>query len=327
MKTVATLLAAGLLSLGTMPALVQAQTASAGFPAKPIRFVIGFPPGGTSDAYVRDIATELGKSMGQPVLVENRPGAGGNVAGDHVAKSDPDGHTLLFATSSLAVSTAIYSKLAFDPVKDLKPVSLVALVPNLMAISPKVDAKNVKEFVALAKRKPGQIAYASAGNGSFAHLSGAFFANVTGTELMHVPYKGNSPATADLVSGIVHANFNQISFVMPLVKEGRLKALAIASAERSPLMPDVPTVVEQGYPEFVMEPWFGVLTPAATPAPIVEQLSAVIARVVKSPEMTARWARQGGKAIGSTPAEFERFYREDIAKMQAIAKTAGAKVD
>lgn len=302
-------------------------TAQGAYPAKTVRIVLGFPAGGTSDALARDVAEALTRVMGQPFVVDNRPGAGGNVGNEIVAKATPDGYTILFASSSIAIAAAVYSKLGYDPLKDLAPIIRVASVPNLMAVPVSLPANNVKEFVEMARRKPGTVSYASAGNGSVAHLSGAMLANMAKVDLMHVPYKGNAPATADLMSGLVQANFNQISFLLPLVNSGKLKALAVASKVRSPLMPNLPTMAEQGFADYDLEPWFGMFAPAGTPPAIVERLASEVDRIVNSSEMKKRWEQQGGRSVGGTPADFAKFFGEESARMGKLARDVGAKID
>jgi tripartite-type tricarboxylate transporter receptor subunit TctC len=301
--------------------------AQGAYPNKSIRMVLGFPAGGTSDALARDVAEALTRVLGQPVVVDNRPGAGGNVGNEIVAKAVPDGYTILFASSSIAIAAAVYSKLGYDPLKDLAPIIRVASVPNLMAVPVNLPANNVKEFVDMARLKPGSMSYASAGNGSVAHLSGAMLASMAKVDLMHVPYKGNAPATTDLMSGLVQANFNQISFLLPLVNAGKLKALAVASRERSSLLPNVPTMAEQGFADYDLEPWFGMFAPAGTPLAIVERLSSEVDRIVNSPEMKKRWEQQGGRSVGGTSASFAKFFAEESARMGKLARDVGAKID
>ncbi len=315
------------LTAALLAATAAAPASAQPYPNKPVRMVIGFPPGGTTDILARDIADALGKALGQSVVADNRPGAGGNLANELVAKSKPDGYTILFTSSSISVAPAVYAKLAYDPLKDLQPINAVASVPNLMAVPVSLPANNVKEYVEMARQKPGTVTYASAGNGSVAHLSGALLASISNVQLQHIPYKGNSEATTDLITGTVQANFNQINFLMPLVKSGKLKALAIVAKERSPLMPDVPTMAEQGFAAFDLVPWFGIFAPAGTPRPIVERLAVEIDRIVKSPETARKWEPQGATGLGGTSEEFTQRLKTDIEKMGKLAREAGAKVD
>ena len=313
-------------------ALVAASISSPSFaqgayPSKSIRMLLGFSAGGTSDALARDVAQALTTRLGHPVVVENRPGAGGNLANEAVARGATDGYTILFASSSIAIASAVYEKLGYDPLKDLAPISLVASAPNLLVVPANLPVRTVREFVDLARQKPGTVTYASAGNGSVAHLSGELLGLMANVKFQHVPYKGNAPATVDLIAGVVQANFNQINALAPLVKAGKLRALAVASKVRTPLLPDVPTMAEQGFPAFDLEPWFGMFAPAGTSQAIVDKLSAEVDAIVKSPDMSKRWELQGARAIGGSPDEFARRFREETARMGKLARDSGAKVD
>lgn len=319
-----TFLAFAALVLATCAAPAAAQ---AGYPNKPLHIVVGFAAGGTSDALARDVARALTEVLGQTVVVENRPGAGGNIGNEMVAKAAPDGYTILFASSSIAIASAVYTKLGYDPLKDLAPISRVASVPNLLAVPASLPANNLKDFIELARSKAGSVSYASAGNGSVGHLSGAMLGKMAKVDLLHIPYKGNAPATLDLISGRVQANFNQISFLLPLINGGKLKALAVASRERSPLLPDVPTIAEQGYPNYDLEPWFGMFAPAGTPQAIIDRLSLEVDRIVNSPEMKKRWELQGGRSVGGTPESFARYFRDETARMGRLVRDVGAKID
>ncbi len=297
------------------------------YPDRPIRLVVGVGGGGTMDSLARNVAEALAKRLGQPVVIENRPGAGTNIANELVARAKPDGYTLLFTSNAITVIPSVYSKLNYDPVKDLLPINAAVTVPNLMTVPTTLPANSVREFVDLARQKPGTIIYASAGNGTVAHLSGALLATLGGVQLQHVPYKGNAEAMTDLINGTVHANFNQVHAMMPLVKAGKLKALAIVDKDRSPLMPDVPTMAEQGFAEFDLVPWFGVFGPAGLPQPIVDRLAAEIDQVVKAPALAEHWGPQGAKGMGGTSAQFAERVRTDTEKMRKLVATAGAKVD
>jgi tripartite-type tricarboxylate transporter receptor subunit TctC len=313
--------AAVLLAALSMPAAAQT------YPDKPIRMVVGVVAGGTLDKLARDVAEVLSKNVGQPVVVENRPGAGTNIGNEIVARAKPDGYTLLFTSNAITVLPAIYSKLNYDPQKDLQPVNAAATVPNLMAVPVTLPVKSVKDFVELARQKPGSVIYASAGNGTVAHLSGALLASLGNVTLQHVPYKGNAEATTDLINGTVHANFNQINFLLPLVNAGKLKALAIVADRRSPLLPDVPTMAEQGFPDFDLVPWFGLFATTGTPQPIIDKLAAEIDRIVKSPELVERWRAQGAEGMGGTTADFARRVTTDVAKMRKLVEAAGARIE
>ncbi len=297
------------------------------YPQKPVRLIVGFATGGTTDVLARDVAEELGKRLGQSVIVENRPGAGGNIGNALVAKAKPDGYTLLFASSSIAIAPSLYKNLGYDPLADLQPVVTVASVPNVMAAPMSLEADTVQGYLDMARKNPGGITYASAGNGSVAHLSGALLASISGVALEHIPYKGNADATTDLIAGRVHANFNQINALIPLIQSKKLKALAIVSDKRSPLLPDVPTMAEQGVAPFNLVPWFGIFAPAGTPAALVDRLAKEVDQIVKSPRIVGRWAPQGAAGVGGTPAQLEKTLRSDAEEFGALVKKSGATVD
>lgn len=301
---------------------------AADYPNKPIRIVVPFAAGGTTDFLARAIAQDLGTSMGTTVVVDNRPGAGGNIGSDLVAKSVPDGYTLLLGTvGTHAINASLYKKMPYDTVKDFAPISLVASVPNILAVHPSVPAKSVKELIALAKAKPGVLAFASSGNGSSIHLSGELFKSMTDVDMVHVPYKGSGPALTDLVGGQVQLMFDNMPSSFPHVKAGRLRALAVTSPKRSPAAPDVPTIAEAGVPGYESVAWFGILAPAGTPPEIVKKLNTEIAKTLKSPEVMTRLASQGAEPVSNTPEQFAAYIKSEMTKWAKVVKTSGAQVD
>jgi len=305
-----------------------AAQSAATYPGHPIKIVVPFPPGGTTDILARAIGYELNKLWGQPVVIENRAGAGGNTGSDMVAKSPADGYTLLMGTvGTHGINVSLYSRMPYDAVKDFAPVSLVATVPNFLVVNPALPVKSVKELIEYARAHPGKLNFASSGSGTSIHLSGELFKSMTGIDMVHVPYKGSTPALQDLVGGQVDLMFDNMPSSLPLVKGGKLRALAVTTAKRSATVPDVPTIAESGVPGYDTSSWFGVLAPAGTPKDIVEKLSAAIAKSLATPEMRERLASQGAEPVGDTPAEFAAFIQAEIAKWARVVKLSGARVD
>lgn len=297
-----------------------AQTA---WPDKPIRIVVGFAPGGFTDVLARLLGQKLSERLGQPVVVDNKPGAAGTLGADIVAKAKPDGYTLLLAHSnSNSVAPALYPKLPYDVVKDFTPIIPVANTPLLLTVHPNLPAKNVKEFVALAKSKPGALSFASSGGGSAQHLAAERFQLATGTHMTHIPYKGSGQAIVDLLSGQVDLNFESPPNVMTHAKAGKLRLLAITSNKRSPLLPDVPTMAEAGVKNAEMLQWFAVMGPAKMPADITRRLNTEIAAILKQPDVVEKIASQGGEIMGGTPEEFARFIATDSAAFAKLVKEA-----
>jgi tripartite-type tricarboxylate transporter receptor subunit TctC len=307
------------------PALAaQAQA----YPNKPIRLVCPFPPGGAVDIASRAVAHELSQILGQPVTVDNRPGAGGNIGAEITAKSPPDGYTLLMTTSGImAINPALYSKLAFDPLKDFAPVSMVVSLNNVLVVNPSVPAKSVQDVIALAKAQPGKLTYASSGNGTSIHLSGELFKSMTGVDMLHIPYKGSSPAVTDLLGGQVNMMFDNIPSSLPHIKAGKLRALAVTGAKRSPLLPDLPTIAEAGVPGYDSYVWFGMVAPAGTPPDVIARLNAALAKAATTPSFRDRLTEQGYDVLSSTPAQMTDSIRSEMAKWSKIVKASGAKVD
>jgi tripartite-type tricarboxylate transporter receptor subunit TctC len=305
-----------------------ATVSFAQYPNKPVKIVVPFPAGGTTDILARAIGAELQKSLGQPFVIENRAGAGGNIGSDAVAKSPNDGYTLLMGTvGTHAINVSLYPKMPYDAVKDFAPVSLVAGVPNVLIAAPSFAANSVKDVIDAAKKEPGKLTFASSGNGTSIHLSGELFKLMSGTQMTHVPYKGSSAALPDVMSGQVNIMFDNAPSAMPHIRGGKLKALAVTSATRSPALPNVPTVAEAGLPGFEASSWFGVLAPAGTPKEIVDRLSREIAKSLATPEMKERFSAQGADAVGSTPEKFSDHIKAEIDKWAKVVKASGAKVD
>jgi tripartite-type tricarboxylate transporter receptor subunit TctC len=297
------------------------------YPVKPIRFILPFPPGGGTDILGRLIAERLAASLGQPVLIENRGGAGGNVGAEAAAKSAPDGYTIVLAAPSLAISPSLYSKLNYDPVRDFTPVSLVANVPNVMITQPSIPAHSLREFIALAKSKPNGMNFGSGGSGTSNHLAGELFNIVAGTALVHVPYKGVNLAMNDVLSGRIELVVIGIPAAAPHLRAGKLRALALIAPRRSAALPDVPTIAEAGLPDFEVTTWYGVLAPAATPRPIIALLNAELVKIMHGAEMQERLAALATEPKTSTPEEFSAYIKQEIAKWGEVVRKAGLKAD
>ena len=297
------------------------------YPSHPIHLVVGFTPGGGVDINARLLAPRLSDILGQPVIVENKPGAGTNIANEYVAKSAPDGYTLLFNSPAVAINMSLYRNPPYDLLRDLAGVSVFSDSTNILVVPASLPAKSVRELVALARDKPGVLNFSSAGSGTTQHLAGELFKLRTGTSIVHVPYKGSAPSIAALLGEQV-----QLSFVNPLaigahVKSGRLRALAVAGAKRSSLMPDVPTMKEAGVEGVEVPLWFGMLAPAATPRETIAMLAAGVARVARDPDMRKRLEEQGAEPVGNSPEEFERLLREEVGKWAEVVKVSGARAN
>jgi tripartite-type tricarboxylate transporter receptor subunit TctC len=308
--------------------LVLATSVCGAFPDKPVRFVIGFTPGGPSDILARAVGQKLAERWGQQVVIENRPGAGGNLAAEAVAKSAPDGYTWLLGNNSiLATNQSLYRKLPYDPVKDFAPVALVAVQPNILVLHPEVKANSVMELVALAKQSPGKLNYASSGAGAAAHLAGELFKTMAGVDIVHVPYKGAQPALTDLIAGQVQLMFATSASVIPYMKAGRLRALAVTTAQRSPSVPELPTVSEAGLSGFEATTWHGVVVPAATAGALVQKLNQDINSVLKEKDLSERLAGLGAEVLTGTPRDFADYIAREIPKWSKVVKDSGARAD
>ena len=323
-----TLLVIGL-SLTTGASLVAAADAAAqGFPSRPVRLVVPFPPGGPLDIVGRAIAQKLGEAWGQSVVVDNRPGAGGNIGAELVAKSAPDGYTVLMgALSTHAVNPSLYAKMPYDAVKDFAPITLVAITPNVLVVNASLPVNSAREFVAYAKANSGKLAFGSGSNGSAGHLAGELFKVETATDIVHVPYKGGAPAMQALLAGDTQFMFDNLANATPQVKAGKLKALAVTTAQRSKLAPELPTMAEAGLPGFDIATWFGLLAPAGTPPEVIAKWNAEVTKILNSPEMRERLTAQGAEPAPTTPDAFAAFIRSEIPKYARIVKASGAKVD
>ncbi len=318
------------LSLAATLAILAPHAARAAdaYPAKPVRFVVAFPPGGGTDIIARAIAQKLAERIAQQVVVDNRPGAGGNIGTDIVAKSAPDGYTMLMGSAGpLAINASLFGKMPFDPIKDLAPVTLAASTPNVLVVHPSLRAATVKELIALAKARPGEINFASSGHGTPAHLAGELFNSMVGVKMVHVPYKGAAPALADLLGGQVQLMFSTMPPALPHVKDGKLRALAVTSAKRSPAAPDIPTLDEIALPGFEANTWHGVVVPAGTPATIVARLNREIVAILHLPDVVERFSSQGAEALGSTPEEFAAYIRSETLKWAKVVRDSGAKAE
>ena len=297
------------------------------WPSKPIRYIVPFPPGGATDILARSIADKLGPALGQPVIVENRAGAAGNVGTELAAKAAPDGYTILMVTVAQSISETLYAKLAYNLMRDLAPVILVARVPNVMVVHPSVPARSVKEFIDYAKANPGKINFASSGSGTSIHMSAELFKLLTGVDIVHIPYKGSAAALTDLIGGQVSVMFDNLPPSMPHIRSGKLRPLAVTTTTRYPTLPDLPTMIEAGVPGYEASSWFGIMVPAGTPKDIIARLNAEAAKIMALPDVRERFDQQGAIASPGTPEDFDAFIRDEIAKWGKVVKASGAKVD
>jgi tripartite-type tricarboxylate transporter receptor subunit TctC len=315
------------LAAATLPLMPIAHAEA--FPDKPIVLVIPFPPGGPTDAMARTLAAEMQNRLGQPMIVENRAGAGGNIGAEYVARATPDGQTLLFGTSGpLAINASLYRKINYDPVKSFAPVIQVGHLPNILVVNPAVPAKNVKELIAYAKANPGKLSYASSGNGASSHLAGVLFNASAGIDLQHIPYKGTGPALNDLLGGQVSMSFTDVLTALPYVKTGKLRALGVTTTERSQALPDVPTIAEQGVPGYDVSVFFGIVAPAGTPPDRIAKLNQAFVEVLDTPKVKQLFASQGLEpAPSSTPQQLGKFIQAQVTKWAGVVKQAGAQLD
>ena len=313
-----------MLVLMSSASIVSAQT----WPTKPIKIVLGFPPGGATDILSRDFAAKLGDELKQQVIIENKPGAGGTIGADIVAKAAPDGYTLTIGTSSNhAIAVSLYKKLPYDPVKDFAPITMLAVSQNVVVINADVPANNIRELVAYAKANPGKLNFGSSGNGTISHLTGEMFNTLNGTQITHIPYKGSAFVFPDLLSGQISVMYDSTISIGSMVKSGKVKALAVTGAKRSVLVPDLPTVAESGNPGFESTNWFGFFAPAATPKDILARLNAAAVKVLAAPDLQARFAMQGAEVVANSPGDALNMVKADIVKWAEVAKRSGAKID
>ena len=325
LQIVSRVIAALCLALAMPVANAQAPAA---YPTKPVKLVVPFPPGGSLDIAGRLIAQKLTEMWGQSVVVENKPGAGGNIGADFVAKSSPDGYTILLgALSTHAVNPSLYKTMPYDAAKDFAPITLIAITPNVLVVNASLPVNSAREFLAYAKANPGKLAFGSGSNGSAGHLAGELFKVETGTDAVHVPFKGGAPATQALLAGDTQFMFDNLANAMAQVKAGKIKALAVTTAQRSSLVPDLPTMAEAGLPGFDISTWYGLFAPAGTPPSIVAKWNADVTKILTSPDVRAKLVADGADPSPDTPEQFKEFIAKELAKYARIVKASGAKVD
>ncbi|MBN9475158.1 MAG: tripartite tricarboxylate transporter substrate binding protein [Burkholderiales bacterium] len=315
------------LSLGILGATVALSVQAQDYPSRPINLIVPFPTGGTTDVLARALGQEMTKSLGQSVIVESKPGAGATLGADYVAKARPDGYTLLMGAVHHTIASSVYKKLPYDFQRDLVPITTVALVPNVLVVNTGIPAKNVQELIALAKASPGKLAFGSNGTGTGQHLIGAQFESMSGTKLLHVPYKGSGPLTTDLLGGQIAMSFDTVTPVLPFIKSGKLRPLAVTTIQRSSALPDVPTMDESGLKGFDMGTWFGVLAPAGTPPEIVAKLSQAMVKIIHAPEFRKKMADLGAEAIGDTPDQMKALIKNDTERFAKVVKEANVSLD
>nr|WP_315231971.1 tripartite tricarboxylate transporter substrate binding protein [uncultured Albidiferax sp.] len=312
---------AAAVALHSLSALAQS------YPSRPISLVVPFPAGGTTDVLARALGQELSKSLGQPVIVENKPGAGATLGADYVAKAKPDGHILLMGAVHHTIATSVYKKLPYDFQKDFAPITTVALVPNVLTVNPQLPAKSVKELLALAKAEPGKLTFGSNGNGTVQHLIGAQVEGMAGVQLLHVPYKGSGPLTTDLLGGQITMSFDTITPVLQHIKGGKLRALAVTTAKRSSALPEVPTLDEAGLKGFDLGTWFGVLVPAATPKDVVLRLNTEMVKIIHSPDFRKKMDDIGAEPVGNSAEQMARQIKDDTERFAKLVSAAKVSVD
>lgn len=315
------------LASATLPA-AHAQAPAASWPSKPIRWVVPFPPGGAMDAIARTLGEKAGKTLGQPFVIENKPGAGGNIGADFVAKQPGDGYTLMITSIGMATNKPLYGKLSYDPIKDFAPVSLLAVVPNVLVTNAtQPDVKTAKDVIAAARKAPGKLTYASAGNGTSIHLAGEVFTSLAQVDMLHVPYKGSGPAVSDLLGGQVNYMFDSITSARPHIESGKLRALGVTTAKRSKTLPNVPTLAEAGLPGYEVSPWFAVFMPTATPKDIVAKVNTALLEAMKDPDVVKRFETIGAEPVGSTPEEMAQHLARESERWTKLIQERGIKLD
>nr|WP_232539879.1 tripartite tricarboxylate transporter substrate binding protein [Azohydromonas aeria] len=305
----------------------QAFAQAPAYPAKPVRWIVPFPPAGAMDVIARTLGESMGRALGQSFVVENKPGAGGNIGMDLVAKAPADGHTMMIVANGMAVNKFLYGKISFDPVKDFEPVSLLAIVPNVLVVPAANPARSVADVIAQAKAKPGAITYASAGNGTSLHLAGELFASMAHVDLLHVPYKGSGPAMNDLLGGQVDLMFDSITSARPHIESGKLRALAVTTRMRSSALPQVPTIAEAGLPGYELSPWFAVYVPAGTPQPVIAKLHQALLDALRKPDVRQRLALIGAEPMGGSPEQLRAHLKSDMDKWSRVITERGIRAD
>jgi len=316
------------LAFAALLALPFAAAAGDGYPDRPVRWIVPFPPGGAMDNIARTLGEAMGKSLGQSFVIENRAGAGGNIGATAVARAKPDGYTIMIVANGMAVNPALYPDMAYDPVRDFTPISLLAVVPNVLVVNPqRIQAKTVPEVIALAKAHPGKYTYASAGVGTSIHLAGELFAKMAGVQMLHVPYKGSGPAIADMLGGQVDYMFDSITSSKPHIDAGKLVAIAVTTGKRSAALPNVPTVAEAGLPGYELTPWFAAFAPAGTPPAFVDKLNQAMRDALKTPKVRNTLASIGAEPIGGSPAELRDYLASEIKSGRELIESRGIKME
>ncbi|HEX4779119.1 MAG TPA: tripartite tricarboxylate transporter substrate binding protein [Usitatibacter sp.] len=306
-----------------IPALGQSP-----YPSKPIHFVVPYPAGGPLDVIARLVGQRVSESVKQPIIVDNKPGAGGNIGAEAVAKSPPDGYTLLMgAVATHAINPTLYASIPYDAQKDFIPVTQIASTPNVLVVNPSLPVHDVHEFIAYAKAHPGKLNFGSGSTGSAGHLAGELFKSLAGVDMTHVPYKGAAPAMNDLIGGQIQLMFDNLASSLSQIRAGKVRALAVTTAKRTQLAPELPTIAESGLPGFDINTWFGLFVPAATPAPVVQRLHDEFVKALEAPEVRARMLALGAEPVGNTPEQFAQYIRSEAAKYAKLVKASGAKVD
>ena len=312
------------LALLVAPVLAIAQAGA--YPSKPIRLLVGVPPGGTTDLVARLVGAQLSKQMGQAIIVDNRGGAGGNIAADAVAKSEPDGYTLFLGpVGTMTINPFVYAKMPFDTMRDFAPISQLTSLPIVMVVNPSVPAKDLKEFILLAKSKPGYLSFASGGSGTQTHLAGEMLKAMTGIDMVHIPYKGTAPAMVDLLGGQVSAMFDQIATALPYIRSGKLVALGVTTAKRSSVAPEIPTLAEGGVQSYEATTWHGLLAPAGTPKDVILKLNAEVVKALRAPELLEKFKANGVDAVSSSPEQFGAMLQSELSRWRDAVKAAGVK--
>ena len=314
-------------AVGFFLALMTSMLWAQSWPTKPVRMIIAFPPGGPTDLVSRVLAQKLSEQLGQQVIVDNKPGAGGNIAAELAARAAPDGYTIFYNTSAIVIGPALYGKVNYDTLKDFAPVLLTASVPMVLVVNPQLPARSVKEFVDLAKTRSGALNYSSSGTGTITHLASAMMSTQTGIQTQHIPYKGSAPGLVDLASGQTQFMIDTINTVLPYVRDNRLRGLAVTSAKRSPLLPDLPTLAEAGISGFEAAAWQGIVVPTGTPNEIVQKLNAEVNKALTHPDIRSRLAAQGADILGGTPAEYAAYLRSEMPRWAKAVKDSGAKAE